>query len=180
MRVNTDRKTVDVEVRDVNYILSAYVRSYLFASRNEDPVEIIFPMYSEVPHPTKPGVMVPVKWIIPTDQIAAEIAEDGKDIPEVTPEEEVALDAKDDIAKEVKEQTEDTQTIKIHHVPKTSPPADRVPKMPASGDLGPGAHADNIGSRDVRLSRQIVGDLKVEAGVDEAAEIPAEIEKPKE
>ena len=174
MRVNTDRKTVDVEVRDVNYILQAYVRSYLFASRNEDPVEIIFPMYPTVPHPTKPDITIPVKWMPATDQVAAEIAEDGKDIPEVTPEEEAALDTKDDIAKEVKGQTED-----IKKNPSITVVADRLPKMPASGDLGPGAHADDIGSRDVRLSRQIAGDLKDEAGVDEAAEIPADIEKPK-
>lgn len=172
MRINLDKKTVDIEIRDINFILQAFVRSYLFGSRNEDPAEIVFPMYSAIPHPTKPGVMVPVKWIAPTDQVATEIIENGQDVPEVTPEEEVVLDAKDDLAKEVKEQV-------AKGAPTTKVPIDRPPKMPASGDLGPGAHADNIGSRDVRLSRQIAGDLKDEPGVDEAAEIPAEIEKPK-
>jgi len=101
MRINHDNKSVDMEQRDINYILPAYVRSYLFYTRNELPEKIIFPMFPSV---TVQGKEIPIEYVPPLDAIAVEIAEDGAGIPEVTPEEEVALDEKDDRIKELKEE----------------------------------------------------------------------------
>ena len=48
MRINQENKSLDMEARDLNYILPAYVRSYLFYSKNEMPAKIIFPMLASV------------------------------------------------------------------------------------------------------------------------------------
>jgi len=202
MRANIENKSVDMEVRDINYILPAYIFNYLYVSKNEDPDKIVFPMIPSVPHPRKPGVMIPIQWISITDPLAIDIAEDGKDIPEITPVQEAVLDTKDKTATDdggggvvggsqphssEEETSSEEDTAKAAEV-KVSPAKaalgrsqmDRAPKMPEGGDIGPGARPDNMGSRDIKLNRQIVVDLKDEADIDESAEKPAEIEKPKE
>lgn len=181
MRISLERKTMDMEARDINYILPAYIRQYLFASKNEDPVEIVFPMYPAAPHPTKPGVLIPIKWVSPVDGIAVEIANDGSNILEVTKEKEAELDKTDEAATEIKKMAEqniikEPPAKKAKTKKQQQNPSDRLPKMPPGGDIGVG-HADNIGSRDVKLDRQIRSDLKDEPGVDESKEIPADIEK---
>ena len=185
MRVNLENKTVDMEVRDINYILPAYIQLYLFTSKNQDPDRIVFPMFPSVPHPSKPGVQVPIDWVPMIDPKAAEIAEDGSIVPEVTPEQEAALDAKDEEIEKAKatitEPTKEPLSPAKASMQKLKNPKtpDRPPKMPPGGDIGPGAHPDGMGSRDARLDKHIARDLRDEPGVDEAAEVPAEIEKPK-
>ncbi|KKK56895.1 hypothetical protein LCGC14_3059940, partial [marine sediment metagenome] len=92
MRVNLDNKSLDIEARDVNYILPAYIRSYQFYSKNEIPTKIIFPMFVSV---RAAGVDIPIEWVPPLDPVAAEIASDGNNVAEVTEEQEVVLDEKD-------------------------------------------------------------------------------------
>ena len=225
MRANLENKSMDIEAREINYILPAYLRQYLMESKNEDPDKIIFPMFPSAPHPYKPGVQIPIEWIPMTDPMVDEIAKDGSNVAEVTPEQEAALDEKDDVAKELKEQAENLQTPEvvveekkesIKSLPESlkggptvsdilepvvveateekisaakasmkrisaeaTEPPDRVPKMPPGGDLGTG-HADGMGSRDARADRRIASDLVDDKEVDESAEIPHEIEKPKE
>jgi len=96
MRVNREQKSIDIERRDINYILPAYVRSYLFFNQNEDPEKIVLPMFRSVPHPIKPGVEIPIEYIPDDSPIATEIAEDGKDIPEATPDTEAEADKKEE------------------------------------------------------------------------------------
>lgn len=101
MRVNQDNKSVDMEARDINYILPAYVRSYLFYSKNEMPRKIVYPMFPSV---TVQGKEIPIEYVPPLDAVAVEIAKDGGDVAEVTPEQELVLDEKDDRIKELKEE----------------------------------------------------------------------------
>lgn len=93
MRINSDNKSMDIEARDINYILPAYLRSYQFYSQNALPTKIIFPMFVSV---KVGGVDIPIEWVPPLDPIATEIAEDGKNVAEVTEEQIVALDKKDE------------------------------------------------------------------------------------
>lgn len=104
MRVNDETKSVDMEQRDINYILPAYIISYLFQSKNEDPVKIVFPMYASVPHPRKPGVLIPIEYVASDSSVAVEIAQDGSNIPEATEEEIRQIDEKENIIKEMKEE----------------------------------------------------------------------------
>lgn len=104
MRINIERKTLDIEAREINYILSHLVRSYLFVSKNEDPERIIFPMYASTPHPNKVGVNIPIDWMPPLDPVSMEIAEDGSNVPEVTSAQEAELDAKDDEIKKLRDE----------------------------------------------------------------------------
>ncbi len=98
MRINQENKSLDIEARDINYILPAYVRSYLFYSKNEFPEKIIFPMFASVTllAADRQSVVIPIEWVPPLDAIATEIAKDGSDVAEVTPAQEAALDEKDE------------------------------------------------------------------------------------
>ena len=96
MRVNEDSKSMDMESRDINYILPAYVRLYLFQTRNIDPEKIIFPMFRSVPHPFKKGVQIPIEYIPDDSPIAIEIKNDGAIIPEATPVAEAVADKKEE------------------------------------------------------------------------------------
>ncbi len=108
MRINSDNKTMDMEARDINYILPAYVRSYQFYSKNEMPTKIIFPMFASI---RVAGIDIPIEWAPPLDAIAVEIAKDGDNVVEVTPEQEATLDKKDDAVESLKaEVAELTQT----------------------------------------------------------------------
>ncbi len=102
MRVDEERKSMDVEQRDMSYVLSAYVRLYLFQTKNEDPELITFPMFRSVPHPYKKGVMIPIEFVPGDSPIAVAIKEDGADIPEPTPESEAVADKKEESYDELK------------------------------------------------------------------------------
>jgi len=90
--VNEEDKSAEIEPRDINYILSAYVRLYLFQSKNEDPERIILPMFQSVPHPYKPNVQVPIVYVPDTSPEALRIIHDGSNVPETTPESEATAD----------------------------------------------------------------------------------------
>lgn len=103
MRVNQEKKQAEMEVRDINYILPAYIKSYLFFSRNEDPERIIFPMFPSVRHPRK-DTMIPIEYVPVESPAVKEIIEDASNVPEVTPEQEAELDKRDDEIKRLKEE----------------------------------------------------------------------------
>jgi len=90
-----------MEIRDINYILPHYITSYLFAAKNEWPEKIVFPMFESVMHG---GKKIPIEWVPPLDPRAIEIAQDGTNVPEVTPEQEAALDAKDEEIERLRKQ----------------------------------------------------------------------------
>jgi len=110
MIINTDQKQMQIEKRDINYILPAYIRNYLFQSKNVDPVEIVFPMFSSVPHPRKPGVTIPIRWVPEISPEAIEIAVDGANVAEATEEEIVAKDKADEARKEAKAKLDEALT----------------------------------------------------------------------
>ena len=95
MRIDHERKSMDVEQRDIDYLLPAYVRLYLFQNKNEDPSTITFPMFRSVPHPYKKGVVIPIEYVPDTSPVAVEIKQDGADVPEATPETEAVADKKE-------------------------------------------------------------------------------------
>lgn len=92
MRANVDQEKMEMESRDLNYILPAYVRSYMYISKNIDPTEIIFPMFESCPHPFKPGVTIPIRYVPALSPEALEITVDGQDVPEAKVEEEPVIE----------------------------------------------------------------------------------------
>jgi len=202
MRINHERHTVDIEPRDTSYILNAYVKEYNFLMKGEDPKEIIFPMPPSIMSST--GATIPVRWVSPDDPLATEIVKDGSNIPEAeeesppgptspaghTGEEGPASPAVGvtgaGVTGEPKPEDVVTQPEEATGKQEESPAKaalkkateDRKPKIPPGGDIGPGAHPDNIGSRDPRADIQIRRDLIPEPEVDEGKELPVEIEKP--
>jgi len=104
MRVNKETKSVDIEQRDLNYILPAYIISYLFNCQNEDPERITFPLYPSVPHPRKSGVLIPIEYVPPESPVAVEIKEDGSDVAEATEAQIRQIDEREDEIKRLKEE----------------------------------------------------------------------------
>src|SRR3990167_6287079 len=104
MIINNTEKQVLIERRDINYILPQYIRSYLFHMRNEDPVEIVFPMFQSVPHPLKRGVTVPIRWVPELGPEGQAIAVEGSAVPEATEEEIARKDSLEEENKRLKEQ----------------------------------------------------------------------------
>lgn len=127
MRINLDQKSLDMEQRDMNFILPRYIATYLFQSKNEDPVEIVFPMFSSVPHPVKPGVQVPIRWVPEISPEAMEISVDGAGVAEATEEEIAAKDEQEDMMKEAK--------AEIESLSLEPPKEDIPPATPAPEDL---------------------------------------------
>jgi len=90
---------MDIEQRDISYILPAYLRSYLFYTKNEMPERIIFPMFPSI----KFGdIDVPIDYLPPIDPVVIEITQDGSGIPEVTEQQEAEIDTKDEEIKRLK------------------------------------------------------------------------------
>ena len=106
MRINDENKSVDMEQRDINFTLPPYIRNYQFLNKNELPDKIIFPMFQSVNIQGADGKMhlIAIEYIAPDSSVAVEIAEDGADIPEITPAQEVVLDNKDEEIKRLKEE----------------------------------------------------------------------------
>ena len=183
MRVNLEQKTMDIEARDVNYILPAYIRSYLLYSKGADPERIVFPMFLSVLHPYK-SIQVPIQFVPLIDPTAIEIVVDGGNITEATEQQVAEADVRDEEIKRLKAELNTLQTAKnlteMEAAPlapsKATPisPANRVPKMPKSGDIGSGVSPDNMGSRDERFDKQLREDLKDELDIVEKAERPYE------
>jgi len=107
MIIDSEHKQMLMEVRDINYILPAYIRSYQFHSKNQIPLKIIQPMFPSVKVGNK---NIPIEYVPPLDSIATEIAKDGSNVPEVTPEQEAALDKKDEEIKKLKAEVESLTT----------------------------------------------------------------------
>lgn len=104
MRVDNERGSLDIERRDITYILPAYIRLYLFQTRNVEPKVITIPMFSSIAHN---GKVYPIEYVPEDSPIALEIQQDGEDIPEPTPESEAVADEKektyDELQTQVKE-----------------------------------------------------------------------------
>ncbi len=96
MRINPEAKTMDIEARDINYVLGAYLRNYLFYSHNEMPVKIVFPMFMSTPHPLDPRQQIEIEWVAALDEVAVEIAQDGSNVPEASEAHLAVLEERED------------------------------------------------------------------------------------
>lgn len=171
MIIDDKNKQMQMEERDANYILPAYVKSYLFYSKNEMPERIIVPM---LPSISVAGKTIPIEYVPYLDPQAIEIAHDGAEVIEVTPEQEALLDEKDDRVQDLKADMS-SMDDKVNAVPTSSPsPAksamDRIPKMPPSGDIGPGLSLSDTHNRDSRDQVRTAKDLAEGPDVNEAEE----------
>lgn len=189
MRVDQSRKSVDIEQRDVTYILQAFARSYLFVSRNEDPEVITFPMYSSIPHPIDPTKRIKIEYAPDMSEIAVDIAQDGSNVPEPTPESEAKADEDERVYIETKQQLDDidaeatriVEEATAEPAPEASsaiggvgeqPSAERLAKVKLPDNpLPPGTPSDYGGRRDPRDTRRIARDLAPEKDIKEDEEI---------
>lgn len=200
MRINRERKSVDIEERDIEFMLATYVRNYMFYSENEEPEKIIFPMFKSIVKSVNPEVRIPIEFVPIEGEVAQEIAEDGKDIPLATEAEIAAKDAAEadltpasegtvlqplvseadapsvvrlsiEEAMGTKKVSTDTGTPNV-----TTP--DRRPKAP--DHPAPEGTLSDMGPRDRRDQTRVAKDIAPQADVDEEKERPTEIEKPEE
>ena len=195
MRINDKDKQMELESRDINYILPAYLRSYLFYTKNQMPERIIFPMFPSV---RIENTDIPIEYLPHIDSVVAEIVANGSNVAEVTEQQEAELDARDEEIKRLKAELEELQsTISIERggevglgsvaveqvssaKPKSTskakaafatpkPPA-RQPKLPPGGDIGTGQPLSDMHPRDRRDQVQTRKDLTDEPDINEAEE----------
>lgn len=174
MRVNNDTKSVDLEQRDFNYILPAYIISYLFVSNNEDPEKIVFPMYPSVPHPRKPGVLIPIEYVAADSPVAVDIIEDSSNVAEATEEQVRQIDEKEDEIKKLKEEVaelrgeESGEPISAEELAKIPNPLDTISVDKHDGvTIEPAAHIEysadmNLASEEVSPARAAFAEAKEE------------------
>ena len=179
MRINLENKSMDMELRDWNYLMSAYLRSYLFHSSNVIPEKIIFPMFRQVKHPRE-DTFIPVEYVPDDSPIAIEVIGDGSNVPEATEEQIAEADRKDEeigaLKAEIKRLTEGGPEEPIQTKPVTPV---RPPKQP-DHPLPAGTPLDDMGPRDRGDQKRIAKDLAEQPDIDEEKEIPTEIKKPEE
>ena len=136
MRVNEQNKSMDIEPRDINYILPAYVRLYLFQTKNQDPEKIIFPMFRSVPHPFDRNKQIPIEYVPDTSPVAVEIAQDGNNIKE-SPGAEAKADEKEAeyerMKKRIAELEAGAAAMQQERKPETELEASESPAMHTSG-----------------------------------------------
>ncbi len=108
MRINSENNTMDMEARDIDYILPAYIRSYLYYNKNKMPDKIIFPMFAsvEITGDDRQMYKVPIEWVPEISPAAQDISKDGADVAEVTPAQEAKMDEKDEEIKRLKGELE--------------------------------------------------------------------------
>lgn len=188
MIVDDKNRQMLIEPRDLNYILPAYIRTYLFYAKNEMPDRILFPMLHSV---SFGSIQVPIEWVPEISPVVDEIVREGSIVPEVTAEQEAALDEKDEEIKRLKIQmaelkseaesrretgmlpstkkaAEKSDTTKTD----TSTLAGRKPKLPPGGDIGPGLSLSDMRGRDRGDQKRTRMDLAESPDVDESAEVP--------
>jgi cobalamin biosynthesis protein CobT len=85
MRINRENNSIEMEPRDVNYILPGYVRAAQFHNQNKLPEEVVFPMFKEFPYrdpSTNKNVMVKIRWVEEDSEEAQSIISDGSNVKE--------------------------------------------------------------------------------------------------
>ena len=153
MRINSENNTMDMEARDIDYILPAYIRSYLYYNKNKMPDKIIFPMFAsvEITGDDRQVHKVPIEWIPEISPAAQDISKNGADVVEVTPAQEAKMDEKDEEIKRLKgeleaatavvtltergteKQPDTKEEVLVHHVNKVASPtpSKQEPEIPA-------------------------------------------------
>ena len=121
MRINEENKSIDIEPREINYIMEALVTSYLFQTKNQMPEVITFPMYKSAK--TRYGE-IPINFGPDTSEVAEDIVEDGSNVPEVTPKQEAVLDEKDEEIKRLR-----AELAKVSGTVATEEPAKQAEPM---------------------------------------------------
>lgn len=188
MIVNSTQEQMEMEARDINYILPSYATNYLFISKNKMPKRIIFPMFPSV---RIGNTDVPIEYVPPISPVATEITQDGSNVPEVTEAQETALDEKDERIKglladieEMKGEAEVTpapedlirQQEEADIPVESDTPAveatqtDRQPIQPPGGDIGPGQGPSDMHPRDRRDQTRMARDLASEPDIEESKE----------
>lgn len=153
MRINIANKSIDIEPRDINFIVDAYAANYYFFSKGQIPQAITLPMYAKA-H-TRYGD-IPIAFVPDVDSVAVEIIEDGKSIPEATPEPVAELPK---------------PAIKVEAKP------DRAPRQPPGPIIPPGSGGLSLPARDPSDLRHTMQDLAPEREIDESKEREVNISK---
>lgn len=159
MIVNKDNNSVDIEDRDWDAIMPAYVAGYMFHSRNVPPQSIVFPMFRVVKFR---GLEIPVQWVEPESAIAISIKEDGKVVP---PSGEVAEPSV----------AESIPTAKGASVDMKPVFADRAPRMPAGPIIPPGQGSVDMTPRSASDLAKTKADLADQPEIDESKQKPIEL-----
>ena len=171
MIINNSEKQVLMERRDIDYILPQYIRSYLYYTKNQDPEEIVCPMFHSVRHPLKPTVMVPIRWVPELDILAQEIEADGSSVPEATEAQVAKADEKDEVIRQLREEIANLLGTPSDH-PEIIPPAPSAERLPRQPEHPASGSPDEMHPRIKDDLKQTKADLRPEADIDESKQKP--------
>lgn len=183
MRINDENQKLEMEERDWNYIMPAYLRSYLFYTKNVPPAEVVFPMFKTV----KYGEMIiPVRWVEPDSKEAVEVAADASNVAEAT-EAEIAqkdVEEKPPIVEQVEQLTKEVldKHLEIDMSAARAAFAEATEAVPTDAEIQAEVEAD--AARDATLDEaeaeaKAAADAEAEAqAAQEAAEVTATTEVP--
>mgnify|MGYP001606998727 CR=1 FL=1 len=173
MRINRENKSMDIEVRDWDYILSAYLRSYRFHNNNQNPEKIVFPMFTKAEG-------IPVEWLPEISPVITEIIQDGSNVLEATEEQIKTKDEIEDELKKLRKQVWEKAGVADAR-PKPLAPIipPREPKTPTN-PIPPGSPLDSMHPRDAQDLKKAKADLRLEPNVveDDEVEVKNMNEKP--
>jgi hypothetical protein len=161
VRINIDNKSIDIESRDINFILDNYAVTYKFHTKNAAIDRIIIPMFETAK--TRYGE-IKIEFVPDTSAVAIDIAEDGKAVEEIVPEQADELAVQDAKKEQVmKSVTADSKTENV-----VATPIARIPKQPSGPIIPPGSGGLNLPSRDPNDLRHTKADLMPEKDIDES------------
>ena len=163
MRINSDNKSIDIEERDINFIIDNYAVSYKFHTKNAPIDRIIIPMFTVAK--TRYGD-IPIEFVPDMSAYAKELVDDGKAVAEISP-----VQADELAVQDAKKQA------MIKEVKEVIAPKARQPKQPAGPIIPPGAGGLSLPPRDPADLRHTAVDLAPDKDIDESKEKAVSVSK---
>lgn len=179
MIVNEKDEQVEMESRDWNLIMPAYVRQYMYLAKNTDPKKVVFVMFKSVQHPTKPEIQVPVVYVEEGSPEAKAIMHDGSNVPEASEADILAADERWDNVEVIRTrltelESEIAESARIltpapedliRQEQEANPPDEGAPgfetDLPTEAEIA--KVEDDVAGEDISLARAAFAELNLES-----------------
>lgn len=176
MRINQENQSMDIEIRDLNFIIDQYAINYKFATKNAPLERVIIPMFGTAK--TRYGE-IPIEFVPDVSGYVKELVEDGKAVAEASPQQadEIAVqDAKKQhIASELGTVIGKTTVPELSVQKISKVDTNRVPKQPSGPIIPPGSGGLSLSPRDPADLRHTAADLAPEKDIDENKQKAVEV-----
>jgi hypothetical protein len=186
VRINTENNSIDIEARDINFILDNYAVSYKFSTKNAPIDRVIIPMFATTK--TRYGE-IKIEFVPDTSAFAKELVEDGEAVKEVSPVQADELAVQDARVQHLTAAKEYIDKATGYAGKPVLPPANpvvtapvktpiaREPKQPSGTIIPPGSGGLGLAPRDPNDLRHTKQDIAPEKDIDESKEKAVNVSK---